>query len=198
MYFIGASGHAKAVLDLLEDHSVVKGLYDDNLRLKNLMGLEVISPVPEFLPNDAPYIIAIGNNSIRKKITETILREHKFFNVIHASAILSKHIEFGLGNVVMESAIVKVGSVVGDHVIVNTKASIDHDCIIEDYVHLAPGSTLCGGVKVGEGTLIGAGAVVLPNVSIGKWCTIAGGSVVHQSVADGHTWIGKSLKVNNS
>lgn len=196
MYVLGASGHAKAILDLLVDPTVVKGIFDDDIQIKCLMEFEVFSPVPRNLPNDAPFIIAVGNNKLRKKIAETILSDHKFLNITHASAILSRHIKIGVGNVVMESAIIKIDSDVGNHVIVNTKASIDHDCKIENYVHLAPGSTLCGGVKVGEGTLIGAGAVVLPNVSIGKWCTIAAGSVVHQSVADNQTWIGKSLKLN--
>lgn len=197
MYVIGASGHAKALLDLLKDQTLVKGVFDDDIKIKSLLGHEVISPMPEVLPIDAPFIIAIGQNLIRRKIAESFLRGRKFLNVIHSSAILSKHAKIGFGNVIMELAIVKIGSIIGNHVIINTKASVDHDCIVEDYVHLAPGSTLCGGVHVSEGTLIGAGAVVLPNIKIGKWCTIAAGSIVHQSVADGQTWIGKSLKGNN-
>ncbi|GAB2614326.1 acetyltransferase [Belliella aquatica] len=196
MYVIGASGHAKALLDLLIDQTIVKGIFDDNSDIKRLLTHEVTSPIPKYLPSDAPYIIAIGQNTIRKKIVTTQLNEHSFLNVIHPSAILSNNISIGLGNVVMELAIVKIGSTIGNHVILNTKASIDHDCTIEDYVHIGPGSTLCGGVKVSEGTLVGAGSVILPNIEIGKWCTIAAGSVVHQSVADGQTWIGKSLKVN--
>jgi len=197
MYVIGASGHAKALIDLLIDQTMVKGIFDDNSDIKSLLTHEVTSPIPKHLPRDAPYIIAIGPNTIRRKVVTTQLVEHSFLNVIHPSAILSKNISIGLGNVVMELAIVKIGSKIGNHVILNTKASIDHDCIIEDYVHIGPGSTLCGGVKVSEGTLVGAGSVILPNIIIGKWCTIAAGSVVHKSVADGQTWIGKSLKVNN-
>lgn len=197
MYVIGASGHAKALLDLLIDQTVVKGIFDDDVKIKSLLGHEVTSPIPKHLPSDAPYIIAIGNNMTRRKIVTTLLREHNFLNVIHPSAILSKHVKIGLGNIVMELAIVKIGSSVGNHVVLNTKSSIDHDCTIEDYVHIGPGSILCGGVLVSEGTLVGAGTVILPNIKIGKWCTIAAGSVVHQSVADGQTWIGTSLKVNN-
>lgn len=196
MYLIGASGHAKAVLDLLIDRTIVKGIYDDDITIKSILGHEVISPIPNILPSDAPYIIAIGHNLLRKNIKEARLKGQDFVNVIHSSAILSKYIVFGTGNIVMELAIVKVGSSIGNHVILNTKSSVDHDCIIEDYVHLAPGAVLCGGVSIGEGTLVGASAVILPNIKIGKWCTIAAGSVVHQSMADGQVWIGQSLKSN--
>ncbi|AFL84661.1 sugar O-acyltransferase, sialic acid O-acetyltransferase NeuD family [Belliella baltica DSM 15883] len=198
MYIIGASGHAKAILDLIEDLEIVKGVFDDDIHVKSLKGFEVISPVPAVLPNDSPYIIAIGQNSVRKKIAQNFLDKHDFLNIIHSSSIMSKSIKIGVGNVIMEAAIIKVDSIIGNHVILNTKASIDHDCIIEDFVHIAPGATLCGGVFVGEGTLIGAGSVILPNIKIGKWCKIAAGSVVYHSVADGQTWIGKTLKVNNS
>lgn len=196
MYIIGASGHAKAIIDLFEDKNAIKSIFDDDIQIKKLLDFEVVSPVPVLLPDDAPYIIAIGNNKIRKNLAETILSKSDFLNVVHSSAILSKNLNLGYGNVVMELAIIKVGSTIGNHVILNTRTSVDHDCIIEDFVHLAPGVSLCGGVSVGEGTLVGAGSVVLPNIKIGKWCTIGAGSVVHQSISNGQTWIGDSLKIH--
>jgi acetyltransferase-like isoleucine patch superfamily enzyme len=70
---------------------------------------------------------------------------------------------------------------------------VDHDCIIGDYVHIAPQATLCGGITIGEGTLIGANAIILPGVKVGEWCTIGAGSNVHQDVPDGFKWIGNKL-----
>ena len=49
----------------------------------------------------------------------------------------------------MAGAILNPFAEVGDHCIINTGASIDHDCIIQDFVHIAPHCTLCGEVEIG-------------------------------------------------
>ncbi|SIS97658.1 acetyltransferase [Belliella pelovolcani] len=195
MYIIGASGHAKAVIDLLKDKSIIKAVFDDDVKIIHVMGLPVTSPIPSNLPKDSPYFIAIGHNRIRLDIVNQKLSSVNFTNIIHPSAILSNTVVLGEGVVIMENVIIKVDSQVGNHAIINTAATIDHDCVLADYVHVAPGSTLCGGVNVGEGTLIGAKSVVLPNINIGKWCTIAAGSTVHQNMPDGSLWIGSKLKM---
>ena len=95
----------------------------------------------------------------------------------------------------MPGAIINADAVIGKHCIVNTAASIDHECVIDDYCHIAPHVTLCGQVHVGEGTLIGAGASVIPCVSIGKWCTIGAGSAVVENVLDSATVVGVPAKL---
>ena len=71
---------------------------------------------------------------------------------------------------------------------------MEHDSRISDYVHIAPGAIICGGVQIGEGTLIGAGAVVIPGVKIGKDCVIGAGSVVVTSVSDGQLLAGNPAR----
>ena len=70
----------------------------------------------------------------------------------------------------------------GKGCIVNTCASVDHDCNVGDYVHVAVGAHLCGTVEVGAYTWIGAGATVSNNVSICPECMIGAGAVVVKSV----------------
>src|SRR5258708_15500000 len=41
------------------------------------------------------------------------------------------------------------------------RSQIDHDCVIEDYVVVAPGAVLVGHVTVRDGAFIGANATVL-------------------------------------
>jgi acetyltransferase EpsM len=127
-------------------------------------------------------IIAIGDNTVRKKISLSL--QTRFGTIKHSSALVSDSVLVGEGSMVLHQTVVQIGSSVGKHVIINTKASIDHDCIIENFVHIAPGSVLCGNVKVGEGTLIGAGSTIMPNIKIGKWCTIGAGSVIIKDIPD--------------
>ncbi|MGL5057391.1 MAG: hypothetical protein ACRC6A_08525 [Fusobacteriaceae bacterium] len=61
-------------------------------------------------------------------------------------------------------AIVNFYTKIGKHCIINTESIVEHDNILSDYVRISPNATLCGGVKIGEETLIGVGAVVIENI----------------------------------
>jgi acetyltransferase EpsM len=84
---------------------------------------------------------------------------------------------------------------IGKHCIINTNASVDHDCLLEDFVHVSPNATLCGGVRIGEGTHIGASAVVIPEIKIGQWVTVGAGSVVINDIPDYATVVGNPARI---
>jgi len=189
----GGGEHAKVVLDgLLSQGIEVLALFDPKYT-GELFGVPQRGVYdPDFAP-DAKAIIAIGNNAVRKKVTS--ITTHAFTNAIHSSCIVSKYIELGEGNMILQGAIVQAQTKIGNHVIVNTAASVDHDCILDDYVHIAPRAVLCGRVCVGEGTLIGAGAVILPGIRIGAWATIGAGAVVTKDVKDGVMVVGNPGRI---
>ena len=178
----GGGGHAKVVIDcLLAEGKQVIAVFDK----KNkglLLGIERHERYDRNLFIDAGLLIAIGDNSVRQKISIEV--GHRFVNAIHPSAVVSSYSKIGMGSMILHRAVVQAGSVIGDHVILNTGSQVDHDGNIADFVHIAPRAVLCGNVTVGEGTLIGAGAVVLPGVKIGKWAVIGAGSVIRKDVAD--------------
>ena len=74
-------------------------------------------------------------------------------------------------------------------------SSVDHDCRLGDFVHIAPGSILCGNVSVGSNTLIGAGSTIIPNIKIGENVTVGAGSIVLSDIPDGMTVFGNPAKV---
>lgn len=191
MYLYGASGHAKVIIDIVKSQGRdIKGLVDDNESVSKLLGYEVIHSVP----NDESFIISIGDNKIRKIVSEK-LSDRKFETAIHSSAIVSDNSEIGEGSVLMQGAIVQSSVTIGKHSIINTGASVDHDCTIGDYVHISPQSTLCGNVTIGEGTWIGAGTIITPGVTIGKWCVIGAGSVVTKNIPDNRLAVGNRCKI---
>lgn len=79
----------------------------------------------------------------------------------------------------------------------NTNASIDHDCHINDFVHISPNATVSGGVTVDEGTHIGAGATIIPSIKIGKWAKIGAGSIIIRDVPNYATVVGNPGRVIN-
>ena len=189
-YLYGASGHAKVIIDILSSQNItVEALFDDNASIVELLSI----PVLYNADIKSPLIISIGNNKIRKQIAEKLNVE--YVKAIHSSAVISPFSEIDLGSVIMQGTIVQADTRIGKHCIINTGASVDHDCAIEDYVHVSPHATLCGNVTVGEGTWIGAGTTVIQGIKIGRWCTIAAGSVVTKDIPDNVLAAGNRCKI---
>ena len=192
----GGGGHAKVVMECaMEQGYFIMGFVDDNPKA-TLYELQYLGTYHSAMSPEAHLIIAIGNNQIRKKVSEKV--SHLFLNAIHSSALVSRSAKVGVGCMIFHNAIVQASSTIGNHVILNTAAQVDHDCVIGDYVHIGPGAVLCGDVVVGEGSLVGAGSVILPGVKIGEWCTIAAGSVVTKNISDGAIAIGAPAKIRKS
>ncbi len=195
MLLIGASGHAKVIIDILEKQDIkVDFLVDANPAIKELQSYKVI--LESDFNIDAineEVIVTIGSNHIRKKVAERLKAEYGW--AIHPSAILGDDVSIGQGAVIMAGAIINSSSSIGNHAIINTSCSIDHDCTLEDYVHVSPNATLCGTILVGEGTHIGAGATIIPNISIGKWVTIGAGAVIIENVPDHAVVVGNPGRI---
>lgn len=197
MDLYGASGHAKVIIDILQECGEYVGkLFDDNPAVKQLSGHNVDVYSTSGLDN-SKVIVSIGDNATRKKIVEKIDNRH-YGIAVHPFASVSAKCRIEEGTVVMAGVCINSDSVIGKHCIVNTNASVDHDCRIADFVHISPGSVLCGNVNVGEGTLIGAGSVVIPGVKIGRWCTIGAGSVVISDIPDHSVAVGNPCRVIKS
>lgn len=192
MFLYGASGHAKVIIEILELNSTeIQGLFDDNPAIKELLGYPCFGSLNKAITED--LIISIGDNKLRKKVSERFLSSYG--KAIHPSAQISRRTFISEGTVVMGNAIINTGTVIGKHVIINTSASIDHDCRIDDFAHISPNATLCGGVSVGEGTHIGASAVIIPGIKIGKWAIIGAGTVVINDIPDNVTIVGNPGKI---
>ena len=187
----GAGGHCKVVMDILEANNLnTLRVHDDNPKSDSFLG------VPLSLPSGSydKAIVTIGDCQIRKKIVERIKVDH-YINIVHPFSCVSKNAILGEGSVVMQGGIIQSGSKIGKHCIINTKASVDHDCNIGDFVHVASGATLCGEVEVGECSWIGAGAVVKQCIKIGRNCMIGAGAVIIRDVPDDAVVVGNPGRI---
>ena len=198
MILYGASGHAKVILDICYKNSVpVTSILDDNKNIKFLNDHKVFQ-LNEVKDSNESFIISVGDNKTRKKIVDR--NNFSYMSAIHPQAVIDSTSFIDFGSVVMAGVIINASTKIGKHGIINTSATVDHDCILEDFVHISPNATICGGINIGEGTQVGAGAVIIPNLKIGKWCKIGAGAVVITDVPDGATVVGnpgRIIKSNN-
>lgn len=127
------------------------------------------------LPDAKKYVIGVGDMKLRRALYGMI--GDRLVPVFHPSAVMPEYHHPGPGFQLMAGAIVQPGCTIGNNVLINTRASVDHDCIIGDHVHIAPGAILCGGVTVGEGTFIGAGAIIPEGREVPAGAFVKAGSV---------------------
>lgn len=171
LLIIGASGHGKVVADIALKMNKWESIsfLDDNENLKSSMGIDVIGTtkdVHKFIDSH-DVIVGIGNNSTREKIQNMLEKLGASIPVlIHPSAIIGNDVEIGIGTVVMAGVVINCCTKIDKGCIINTSATIDHDNIIEDFVHISPGAHLAGTVKVGQGSWLGIGSIVRNNIVI--------------------------------
>lgn len=104
--------------------------------------------------------------------------------------MIGSEVEIGIGTTVMAGVVINSSTKIGKGCIVNTSSSLDHDNVIEDYVHISPGAKLAGTVKIGKGSWIGIGSVVSNNVNICSECKVGAGAVVVKDITEPGTYVG--------
>lgn len=192
LIIIGASGHGKVVADIarLNNYSDIVFL-DDDYNIRECCGYRVIGKPEMARELDGDLFIAVGDAAARRALMNKNLDfKHNIPVLIHPNAIVALGAEVGEGSVIMAGAVINPGSKIGRGVIVNTCSSVDHDCYVSDFVHIAVGARLCGNVMVGENSWIGAGAVVINNINICADCMIGAGAVVVKDIKNAGTYIG--------
>jgi UDP-3-O-[3-hydroxymyristoyl] glucosamine N-acyltransferase len=90
----------------------------------------------------------------------------------------------------MAGAVINVCATVGSHCIINTHAVVEHDNVVEDYVHISPNAALGGTVRIGKETHIGIGATVINNIEICANCIVGAASLVLRNINKNGTFYG--------
>jgi sugar O-acyltransferase (sialic acid O-acetyltransferase NeuD family) len=76
----------------------------------------------------------------------------------------------------------------------NLYSYVEHDCIIGDFVTVAPGAKVNGNVTIGDHAYIGSGAVLRQGVAIGASAVVGMGAIVTRDVPPGATVVGNPAK----
>lgn len=203
IFIIGAGGHGKVVADILRAAGQpaggpVVGFIDaDPSRTgQTVAGLPVLGPPNrlEHLARDynaGRAVVAIGDNRARVELAAEIQRAGlELASAIHPSANLAGDATLGRGVVVCLGASVGAEASVGDLCIINTNASVDHECLLHRGVHIAPGTAIAGRVEIGEEAFVGIGASVIQCRKIGPRATVGAGAVVIRDVPADATVVG--------
>jgi sugar O-acyltransferase (sialic acid O-acetyltransferase NeuD family) len=204
---IGCGEHARMVIDNIEqqDKYELFGLVtnnDDELG-KKIYGYDVLCKDEELEnllksnPDIVGYFLGIGNMKVRCMMYKRLDSIIEPVNIIHPTAIVSKHATIGKGNIFEAFTKIANSAIVGSHCIVNSFTSINHDQTIGNNVLLA-GSVSLAGKKVGDNTIIADGASIGFKRSVGRNCIIGDGAVVTKDIPDNVIAYGNPARVVKS
>lgn len=199
LIIIGASGHGKVVADIAIKMNKWQSIafLDDDEFIKTSMGLEVIGKTADAFTykEESDFFVAIGSNDARKKIQEKLIEQGlSVVSLIHPSAVIGTDVEIGTGSVLMAGVVINSSSRIGKGCIINTSSNLDHDNVVEDYVHISPGVRTAGSVSIGKGTWLGIGSVVSNNVNIYSGCKVGAGAVVVKDITEPGTYVGVPVR----
>jgi len=203
----GATGQAI----VLEEFLYLKGyqivaLFDNNINVKSIStnipiyyGVKGFSEWKKAQKKEDIYsIVAIGGNKGKDRvdIQNYLEREGlKIITAIHPKAFVADNTKIGIGSQILANSSVCARVSLGISCIINTSASVDHECKIGNGVHIGPGAKLAGCVTVEDYSFIGIGSAILPKINIGKNTIIGAGSVVTKDMPDNIICYGNPARI---
>jgi sugar O-acyltransferase (sialic acid O-acetyltransferase NeuD family) len=205
--FWGATGQAIVLEEMLEARGyMLEAVVDNNISISSpFKGVQLLHGKNEFEDwysqpgRDRHYFsVAIGGQGgVARMEIGTYLESKGLIpaTLIHPTSFCAASAELGKAVQVLALAAVCARTRLGDHVIVNTTANIDHECIIGNGVHIGPGAKLAGCVEVGDHSFIGTGAIILPRKKIGKNVIVGAGAVVTRDIPDNSICYGNPARV---
>ena len=189
---IGAGGHGRVALECLELAMRSLGdvaFFDDRWEgIGSIEDVPVLGPIAS-LSQDVQFedvFVAIGSNVVRQRIfNELALAGKKILTIVHPHTMISPRARLRQGTIAIAGTVVNRDAKVGRGVILNTLCSVGHDCLLKDFVQIAPGVNLGGAAIIGEGVFLGIGTKVVPEAQIGAWSIVGAGSVVLDDLPSG-------------
>lgn len=204
MIIVGAKGFAKELLQIvsvemnLADEDIV---FFDNInqdlpsklynRFKILRSFEEVK-IYLSQTEDKSFILGLGNPLLRKKLFEQ-------FTQIGAQpvSIISKNTDIGsfevnikVGATILSGVKISNSVEIGIGCLIYYNSIVTHDCIIGDFVEVAPNVIILGRSSIGDNSSLGASSVILPDITIGSNVIVGAGTVVLNDVPNNSTIVG--------
>lgn len=180
----GHGGHARVVASLLRcTADDIAYVVPEGGGAQEIAEADFFARIDDFAGAD--LYLGIGDNEVRARLYRK-LAEHgrRPTTLVGPNCFVAESATLGDGVLLCPGAVVMAGATLGDNTIVNTLASVDHDCRLGAHGQLAPGVTFAGATRVGERCFFGVKSATVPGIGIGDRVTVLAGALVTRSFGD--------------
>ncbi|MGB3485551.1 MAG: NeuD/PglB/VioB family sugar acetyltransferase [Mycobacterium sp.] len=170
---------------------------DDDPRQRSMVihGAEVISYDDAKSIADLRINVAFADPELRRtKVAQCEADGFSMFDCQSPTAHIGPNVSIDAGFILSHLSTITCDARIGKAFHCNIYSYVAHDCVVGDFVTLAPRVCINGRVTIGDGAYIGTGAIVLPGVKIGCKSVVGAGAVVVKDVPDGATVVGMPAK----
>ena len=155
LVILGFGGYGRTVYDVAEQLGYSITVLDDSDKEHPLDSFS------HYISDDIEFIPAFGNNEFRLSWLERIEKAGgNPATLVHPSSYVSPKAYVFEGCVVLPGAIINTGTRIGKGCIINLGATVDHDVIIEDGVHLCIRCIIKGDNRISRCEKIEAGEII--------------------------------------
>jgi sugar O-acyltransferase (sialic acid O-acetyltransferase NeuD family) len=191
----GASGFSREVVDILNSFTDELVYIDLDPEATQYFGKPVVNEteISQLKKQGFVFVIGAGDNRTRQKIYNKY-PDMPFPNIVHPTASMGhrqlERLKKKKGNIIAAGVRFTNNIEWGDFGIYNLNCTVGHDCIMQDFVNVAPGANISGNVLIEQGAYIGTNAAVLQGrsvenkIRIGKFSVVGAGSVITKSVPE--------------
>jgi sugar O-acyltransferase (sialic acid O-acetyltransferase NeuD family) len=185
------AGSGYRLLGLLDDDPSLHGVERSGAPV--LGSLELVHDLP-----DAAVAVCVGSPrdyGVRARIVRRLgLPRERYATIVHPSTDIGAGCSVGPGSVLLAQVVLTADVTVGAHVAVMPQTVLTHDDRVDDYVTIASGVRLGGGVRLECGAYVGAGALVRESLTVGAGSLVGMASVVLCDIPPGEVWAGSPAR----
>ena len=176
-------------------------VFVDRIAGPDLNGIPVMSEAA-FLAAGGPryFNIGIADATLRRAVADRAMAAEAMpVTLIAPTAQVLGFSQLGEGAILCPQAVVTVNTTIGRFAHLNLFAYVEHDCVLGDFVTLAPRASCNGNVVIEDGAYIGTGAILRQGkpgqpLRIGAGVVVGMGAVVTRDVAAGITVVGNPAR----
>lgn len=202
----GGSLKTRIIIEMIKEKNLgnIVIIFDDNLSIPkfktDIKYTNNISILKKIIHNLTHYVVCIGNNGYARFMISQSLNQLglKPIDILHDESFMDLTSRHQGGLQMMPFSVIHKFCSIGSQVIINTNATIDHDCYIGNGVHIMGSAAIAGGVEIEDFVTVGTNATILPSLKIKKGAYIGAGSVVTKDVNPYDIVIGAPAKFLSS
>ena len=144
------------------------------------------------------FVLATAAAKVRRKLADKTAGQS--ISLVASTAIIGPDVSIGEGAVICDFSVLTTSATIGRQFHCNIFSHVGHDCVVGDFVTLAPRVSVNGNTVIEDDVYIGTGAILLNGIPgrplrVGKGATIGMGAVVTADVPPGVTVFGNPARI---